>query len=262
MIATSPVLCQVETNSDGSTSLKAVRVFGSGTAWAQPRKLFRKDVPPAPVRINKFRRETVSPNYPKDFIFMREISFPPMPGNYSYARLDPHGNQDEILNDVCLKIPFFKYAVVENDGTQGPIVNGRTDSSSCASFLALTGNILVELTWDTGDDFDLSVKTPSGETIDKDNRQVGSGRLVNNNNEDKCDEMLPNGREQAVWNYRDEVPEPGTYTITVRHKTKCAKGVKTNWSLAVIVMGENVSFRKGVSKRPRRDVIEVPFTFP
>lgn len=248
----------------GDTILnKTVTVFKSGEAIIQP-VVGRLETPPAPLPISRFRPRKMFPNFKKDHFFFSKVSAS-RPANlrnrYGIARKESRGNQEDFLINLCVTLPLISVGIEEADGTMTR-VRGRGDPTSCVAFQSEIASILITLTWNTGDNFDLSVVDPNGNVVDKDNTpSVTGGALVNDQNVDMCE--LPTGREQIVWNKeRDMMPVRGEYSVMVRHTTRCKRRVPTRWNLAVIVNGKNVLFRTGVSKRPRRIVLRDIFQFP
>lgn len=259
-VATIPFVCIPEDLPDGTTLNRTVRVFRSGTAIVQP-ILPRMKVRPDPVPITRFRPRKMFPSFKKDQFFFREVGFPPLRNRFGLARRVSRGNQEDFLNNLCVTLPLLQVGIEESDGSLTR-VRGKRDSTSCVAFQSEVASILVELTWNTGDNFDLSVIDPNGDIVDKDNSpSVTGGKLIKDNNLDMCE--LPTGREQVNWNQdRDLKPIRGQYTVKVRHTARCNKKKPTRWELAVIVKGQIVLFKGGVSRRPGRFVITATFDFP
>lgn len=127
------------------------------------------------------------------------------------------------------------------------MVDGRGDDAACVKFIAIVPRILVELTWDKADNFDLTVTEPDGTIINRNKLKSNSGgRLVRDQNVDACDLQI-NGREQILWPITSEsLPLEGLYRVRVIERKGCNTG-PAKWSFSVIIGGVNVLFKEGKS---------------
>lgn len=261
-IASNPSVCLPMVMSDGSILNKTVKVFKTGASIVQP-LVGRGLTPPPPVRIDQYRPKKMFPSsLPKDYIYLREITFPPLRGQFGVARRAPKGNQEEFLNNLCVTLPLERYGIVNADGTV-TAKSGKRDPGACVAFQSRIGTILIELTWNSADNFDLSVEEPNGNIVNNVNPKstLTGANLVNDNNIDGCDTLVV-GREQMVWNKANDVnPLRGEYVVRVKHTKSCNRKKATKWSVAVIINGKNVLFRSGLSKRDGRQVLSDTFVF-
>lgn len=251
--ASPPFLCIFE-----KKKIKPVISYIEGPALVQP--FVRKGAPvPEKIRIDKYRPAGLQFVFQKRFLGLRQIKFPLLPSRFGLAIREPFGNQLDFLDFTCVTLPITEFAIVNRDGslTQG---NGRGNKKSCVRFVTVVARILIELTWDSSDDFDVAVTEPDGTVINKDSTKSPRAGLIRNNGVDMCGKVIAN-REQIQWNVRKVVlPLSGKYLVRVRHTKNCGLG-KTKWSLSVVINGENVLFKEGFSNNRNKQVLSSMFRF-
>lgn len=246
-IASNPFVCRRVVERKGEDNInEAVRVLKTGEAEVHPAK-DRSQMPPPFVRISKYRPPGLKPRFPKDYFSLQRINFPPIPGEKGFARKGSVGNQEDFVDDLCVLIPIKSYTVMTEQ--QEEVKNVRTrERADCLSVRTIAPLLLVELTWNSGDDLDLSIREPNGNVIDFRKRKSSTGgRLIGDQNPGRCREQAPNGREQIRW-LRSDSPESGDYKITIRHFENCGFGAST-WSLAVALRGQNLFFKRKTSNK-------------
>lgn len=213
-------------------------VLATGEAKVRPAKSKGKFTP-----ISKYNPKGLSPKYPKNyFVATQAIDFPPLPGKQGISRQSNEGNQDENINNLCVLLPITRYSFKK--GTKIRTRKGK--KNDCVAFISIAPKLLIEFTWDSGDDFDLEVKEPSGFKISRRKPRSPSGRLLGDNNIGLCD-VTDNGKEQVRY-LRNEGFAGGEYTVTVKHANNCGKG-PTEYKVYVIKEGSVVVSRSGTSNK-------------
>lgn len=120
---------------------------------------------PAPfVNITKYQPKGLSPRFPQNSFNLLPIRFPPVPGEMGLARRGSVGNQEDFVDDLCILIPITRYAVLDGNGKVQRKVSTR-QRIDCISARVRAPLILVELTWNSDDDFSLHVTEPNGEKL-------------------------------------------------------------------------------------------------
>lgn len=257
-VASHPFVCRKVIEDPRTFFNRSIRVNKVGQAEVHPAAL-RGESPRPFVKISKFSPSGLSPKFGKKYFTLREINrFPPIPGEKGISRQMSTGNQEDFVDDLCVKIPVTSYDLLNEDLTLDKRIRRTSQPEDCVSFRSLLPKILIELTWDSSDDFDLSVKEPNGEKINFNNDRSGTGgRLINDQNVGRCG-LDPDGREQIRWLVTDS-PDVGKYVVTVKHFKNCGNG-PTNWSLAVIINGKAEVFKTGTSnKDDNKKVVKAKF---
>eukprot|EP00177_Eucheuma_denticulatum_P006229 GFKZ01011360.1.p1 GENE.GFKZ01011360.1~~GFKZ01011360.1.p1 ORF type:complete len:331 (+),score=16.72 GFKZ01011360.1:321-1313(+) len=211
------------------------------------------------VPVSRFSPPGLDTRYPDTFINTRTIPFLPWSG---IARETARGNQWEFMHDRCMIMPITTYEEID---PETELVQRRvhTDGSgnNCVAFRTTAPVIQIELLWDSGDDFDLSVEEPDGDVIAYYNRRSEAGRLNGDNNVGFCDTNLLFGKENIVYLPGGAIEE-GTYTVRVRHYNKCGRN-PTVWRARVMINGVPVVTRRGVASRGNnQEVLSATFTYP
>lgn len=165
------------------------------------------------------------------------------------------------LDDVCVVIPIREYGITNSHGLE-QIVQSN-DEKDCVSYRVLAPKLLVSFSWNTSDDFDLSVKEPGLHGFEMsrfDKRAPSGGHLINDNNSGFCGLALA-GREQVVYQQDAELTN-GTYSVSVRHFKNCRRGASA-WKLDVtLASGTRLLTLLGVSneKQSLKPIFNVAFT--
>lgn len=241
-----PFVCRRFIKEPGQDISESVRISKVGQAEVHPFADVRQD--PAPfVKIAKYRPEGLSPRFRSDYFTLRSIQFPPVPGEKGLARKGSVGNQEEFMDDLCMLLPIKKYNVLADDGTvlREVTTNERND---CIAARVRAPVILIELTWNSDDDFDLEVTEPNGEKLSFRNRRSATkGKYISEVGTGSCSSQNTDGREQVRWLPNGNA-EDGRYRFKVTHFRSCGFG-STTWNLAVIVNGKVVQNKRGQSDK-------------
>ncbi|CDF34443.1 unnamed protein product [Chondrus crispus] len=204
---------------------------------------------PNMVPISQFSPAGLDTSFPKRFFRLFPLQF--VPEEQGMGRLRTRGNQQEFLDDLCVVLPITSYGEFEKDESITRVSGGgRKD---CVSFRTRNPMVLIELSWDSADDFDLEVTEPNGTVVSRDAPDAGVGELNNDNNVGACNIMIPAGKEAVLYRQEDELMS-GDYTATIKHFNNCGDG-RTRYRLRVIVDGEVVVFRTGLSNAPKDTVV-------
>lgn len=204
------------------------------------------------IPISRFSPSGLNAAFSNNLFRTTTIPFNPFSG---ISRRPTVGNQWQFLHDRCITLPIRRYRLLdETDFTPGPLVNVRRGARNCVAFRTTAPTIQVQLTWDSNDDFDLSVIEPDGDTVAFSNERTEAGRLVGDNNVGSCDTALSAGRENILY-FPGGPIENGLYTVQVRQFNVCTRGATTNWRLVVVINGETVLLRTGQAGRGRNQLI-------
>lgn len=200
----------------------------------------------SPVRISKWRPKGLSKKFSKKYFKLVNILY--LGGKQGIGRIESMANQEDFLDDKCVQLPITSYDILDKGKVFRTV--STTDAKDCVSFTTRTAPIVVELTWSSEDDFDLSVKGPKGAKISANN-----DNLVGTCNSKP---LVPAGKETVTV----DPGKNGKYTVIVRHFKSC-KGEKTNWTMRVVIDGKTKLIRKGRSSAGGNKVVgEEMFSFP
>lgn len=188
--------------------------------------------------INRWRPAGLSPRFPRNYFQLYNILF--LQGLQGPGRRASRGNQEDFLDDICVVLPITAYDILNTDGSIARSISS-TKAKDCISFRTRNPAILVEVAWNSSDDFDLFVEGPPG----------SDGERINDNNIGNCG-VPPAGKEAVV--YDDFMA--GDYKIRLFHFNNCFNKV-TKWRVNVIVNGVRIFQRNGRSSVDGRNVLEV-----
>lgn len=200
-----------------------------------------------PVAISKWRPAGLSPKFSKRYFKLINILY--LGGLQGIGRIQPKGNQEDFLDDKCVVLPITTYDIVDGSGKVFRTISS-TGPKDCVAVKTRVQPIVVELTWSSEDDFDLSVTGPSGsKSFSNNDNVVGQCGVV---------PVVPAGKETVTY----DDPKNGKYNVNVKHFNSC-KGEKTNWTLRLVVNGVTVLTRKGRSSSGGGRVVgEEDFFYP
>ncbi|CDF77378.1 Gal-2,6-Sulfurylases II [Chondrus crispus] len=191
--------------------------------------------------INRYRPNGLSHPFPRNYfrlsphLFQRELR--------GISRRGPVGNQDDFLGGLCIRLPILNYDIQNTDGSVFRTIS-TSDDRDCVSFSPIVRPIVVDVAWDSSDDFNLSVDGPPGSQgiRNRDNLMYHCGKL-------------PAGKE-AVW-FKNMVP--GKYTVKLFHFNNCFNK-RTRWEVNVVINGVRIERKLGRSNVDGRQVLELEFT--
>lgn len=189
--------------------------------------------------INRYSPAGLSPRFPRNYFQLYNILY--SGGLQGIGRRASRGNQEDFLDDLCVTLPIVRYNIADTDGSVVRTIS-TSNARDCISFRTTNPAIVVEVAWDSSDDFDLTVEGPSG-----------SGRRIRDNNIGRCVNGPPQGKEAVVFTSAD----PGTYKITLNHFNNC--GGRTRFTVNAIVNGKRVFQRRGRSSVDGRVVLDTSF---
>lgn len=167
--------------------------------------------------------------YPSKFESLRKSSV---------ARKAFLGNQIEYIDKICVQIPITSFQRRDGhyEGNDTKVIETRgRQSRDCVSFIPQVAELLVEMEWDSVDDFDLKLLEPDGTIVNKNNLESPSGgKFRVDGSAEKCfsrrARKVSTGKERIL--YRQVSPPPGTYTLKGYHYYNCGFG-STRWRLRV-----------------------------
>lgn len=191
--------------------------------------------------INKWSPAGLNRSFPRNYFRLYNILF--LKGLQGIGRRPSRGNQEDFLDDICVRLPIIDYDILRTDRSVFRTVS-TSNPRDCVSFRTINRPILVEVAWDSSDDFDLSVEGPPG----------SDGQRLRDNLVANCGGP-PAGKETVT--YRNIIP--GTYTIRLFHFNNCFNR-RTRWRVNAIVRGKRVLQRTGRSSVDSRQVLELSFT--
>lgn len=141
----------------------------------------------------------------------------------------------------------------QRTGRVKSVVKTNGEDTEWVSFRTRVTKILVELTWDTGDDFDLYVFKPDGKQPSRFNPETATGRL-NGDFTVGCTRSFKSGRETARYLVTSADVQGGTYKIEAHHFDNCGRG-PTKWELRIIINGKVVKTKRGRSNGGTDDLV-------
>ena len=218
-------------NFPGGRTLGTVRTTGAA--------LIEKGSSTTP--ITRFRPNGLSPAFPRNYFRLTPLTF--QRDRKGVARRAPMGNQEEFLDGLCIRLPIRNYNIENTDGSVFRTIS-TSDARDCLSFQTIVRPIVVDVAWDSSDDFDLSVDGPPG----------SQGGRVNDNLVSACGDT-PAGKEAVSFTNM----VPGKYTVKLFHFNNCFNK-RTRWVVNVVVNGVQIQRRLGRSNVDGRRVLELEFT--
>lgn len=157
--------------------------------------------------------------------------------------------QQRSRGGLCIRLPIKTYEIVDRTTRRvKDVVATDGTEKDCVSFRSRASKILVDLSWNSGDDFDLVVKEPGGGELSRFNRESRTGRLNDDANDDGCGIPLVSGRETARYLVSTNSVKTGLYFVEVRHFKNCGRGGR-KWKLQVSINGKMVQMKQGRSNR-------------
>lgn len=209
-----------------------------------------------PVRISRYLTPCIRPNVSREYFQIKEINnFPPLPGKYGMSRLKTKTKQENCINDLCIKIPITKYQIIGTGRGNPTRIVETNNPDDCVSFTTNRALLLIELSWNTGDDMDLKVIEPNGDIISfRRTSSSSGGKLIRDSNVGTCGNREL-GREQIRWTCNSR-PKKGFYKVQVRQWNRCRGDDRiTKWSLSIIV-GSKLKFNlMGIANSNSRDAL-------
>lgn len=204
------------------------------------------------VPISQWRPKGLSPRFSKKFFSAGRDK---ILKKSSIAAANPKGKQLQFLDNLCVKLPIKSYEIVDKrTGRVKNVVKTAGEDTDCVSFRTRTTKILVELTWDSGDDFDLYVIEPDGRQLSRFNPETATGKLNGDFTADGCTRPFKSGRESARYLEMDASVKRGKYTVQARHFDNCGRG-PTKWMLRIVINGKVVKTKRGKSNGGADDVV-------
>lgn len=212
------------------------------------------------VPISEWSPPGLRKPFSPEFFYAGDISLLPWS---SISRRDTLGNQWDFLHDKCFVLPITGFQIIDSD-TQRLVRNERVDTSdrsNCVAFRTTAPQIHIQLTWDSPDDFDLSVTEPDGDIVNFQTPRSEQGKLNGDNNKGVCFSGLPVGKEDIVY-FPSRNIETGNYRVSVSHSFKCGAS-STKWTLTVSKNGVVVKRKTGTAAAGNNElVLTTIFKFP
>lgn len=196
------------------------------------------------TRISQWRPKGLTPRFSKTFFKLGRDKTLKKSGILSAK---PRGRQQKFLDNLCVKLPIRSYEIVEpRSGRVKQVVKTKGEDTDCLSFRTRAAKILVELTWDSNDDFDLYVIEPDGKQLSRFNPQTSTGKLNGDFTADGCTRLSKMGRESARYLEVNNMVRNGKYAVEARHFRNCGTG-PTKWMLRISINGKLIKTKRGSS---------------
>lgn len=190
--------------------------------------------------------------FPPDFFFLSMVPF--SGGRQGIARPAMTPEQRDYADNLCVVLPILTWDVLGPDGLVQETRRGGTED--CVSFKTRVPAVLVELAWDSADDFDLRVEEPGGGVLNFANRRTRYGKLLRDGTRAVCGSGRF-GRESVVYPWATRESIGGEYRVRVVHFTSCGRA--SRWRLRVVVGDDLVREVEGESATGGNVVAEVTF---
>lgn len=192
--------------------------------------------------ISEFKPARLTANFAKNFFKAKAV-----PGTRASAIVKgkSRGNQQTFLDDLCIRLPVLEYQTLSNSGKLTGKVKTKGKPTDCVSFQARNAQLLVELSWTSFDDLDLSVIQPDGVLSRSRKKSSQGGVFILDTRAKVCATGNPVGKEVVPYKNKSTVP-PGKYTVQIRHFENCGDG-PTAWNLRVSVNGKQIPSQMGKS---------------
>lgn len=225
----------------------AGRIFRVGEALIQEDEETR-------TPISQWSPDGLDPLLPKDFFGTGII---PSLRKSGLRRMATTPAQYQFLDNRCVILPVRAFQEIDPETGEKlgrKVVRGNRN---CVSFQTIAPKMVVELFWQSSDDFDLEVLEPDGDILDRSHPRTEFGRFNNDNGIDACDPPRVH-HEMAIYRMPATL-EKGDYTISVTQFRNCQQG-PTRYAVRVLIDGIKVFEEFGVSNAMSSRVVD-SFTF-
>ena len=160
-------------------------------------------------------------------------------GSTRLARRKVRGNQNELMDNLCVTIPVLSYRKTFKSGTVGPLITTSSEQD-CISMRVKAAILQFELEWDSPDDVDFKVIEPNGKKISSfRSRSPTGGRFKSDTFGGRCGDRFTPGKtkKETVTYPVGSTPLSGTYTLRAsRSRFSCKEG-KTTLTLRAVLNG-------------------------
>ena len=204
-IPTGPFPCEMRR----SGRIRELRNVVGGEALVSPAGSGRPFVP-----ISDFRDAT--PRFQPNFFTFAHLA---VTGRDSIVRRPTVGNQSDVLDNLCVRIPILQYDLLRRNGRLRRRVRPR-GANACVGFLTGFPQLDIELLWDTQNNFNIRLTEPNLVEINRANPvSATGGRLGGDAGANGCIKFFPSERVRYLASAT--VPK-GTYTIWVDNANVCS----------------------------------------
>ena len=159
-------------------------------------------------------------------------------GSTKMGRKKVRGNQNELMDDLCVTIPILSYRNTLKSGEVGPLIT-TSSAQDCISMRVKAAILQFELEWDSLDDIDFKVVEPTGVRLSR-RRQTSpsGGRFKSDGGTGRCDfKVIPGETTRETVTYPvGSTPPSGIYTLIGRRFNGCMKG-KTTLTMRAVLNG-------------------------
>ena len=190
------------------------------------------------VPFSKYKPAGLRPHFTARQIRTGRIRFPSATGMWGLMRKRSRGNQENYLNGLCVYLPVTAREMPTDS-------RKMVSSGACVQFQTILPKLIVQLSWDSDDDFDLFLREPSGNVINLRRRRSDSGGKKSRDlHYGECG-SVGMGWDDIVWS-PDSSPMPGRYKMKVEQNVIC-NSKPTKWQLKVTYGGKTVLDQSGTS---------------
>ena len=159
-------------------------------------------------------------------------------GSTRLARRKVRGNQNELMDNLCVTIPVLSYRKTFKSGTVGPLITTSSEQD-CISMRVKAAILQFELAWDSLDDLEFRVTEPSGKKLSLNRRRSPTGGVFKSDTTSgNCKNVpVPGKTKREVVTYPiGSTPLSGIYTLRAKRFSGCMKG-KTTLILRAVLNG-------------------------
>ena len=205
-IPTGPFPCEILR----SGRIRELRNVVGGEALVSPGRSGRPFVP-----ISDFRDAT--PRFQPNFFTFAPLA---VTGRDSIVRRPTAGNQVDVLEDLCERIPIVSHDLLRRNGRLRRRITPR-GANACAGFRTRVPQLDIELLWDTQNNFNIRLTEPNLVEINRANPESTAGGRLGRGDAggNGCINFFPSERVRYLASAT--VPK-GTYTIRVDNANVCS----------------------------------------
>lgn len=232
-VGTLPYICNEDPSADQIRSISQVKeaMVADGSTDNADRSDFQA--------ISNYNPPGLPKPFPKKAFTLTRIFWPSVPQTWFGVSKQKMGKKIyKFSNNLCVYIPVKKYSVLDSNGNERLIkVKGNRSANACVAFRTVAPKMLIDLTWNSSSDLELSLTEPNGNTIDRLNpiSAATGGKLIRTFNSNPCSQYST-GQEQIAYPPKRTLLGP-QYKLEIRHRRNCGIGT-TVYALNILINGK------------------------
>lgn len=207
--------------------------------------------------VSQYEQEAAGKPFPTDYFKWVDND---SNGRQSVARRPSQAQQDEVIDQVCVRMPISSYEIRRRN-TSARKRKNTSARRACIGFRTQVPALIVDFEWSSSNDFDIRLVEPNGFEINRfgfNTISPNKGRLIADVGGPTC--QVEFGREQIRYLRKESVVDPGVYEIRVDHLRACS--TVSSYKLRVLLNGRIMIDERGLLSEVGEDVVVRTFEVP